>query len=137
MQRIGYLKSQLWWAAALVIDTELHTGKMSPKEGVDYLQRVAFASPANARAEIEKYLNWPGQALAYYVGKRELLETRDLARKLLGPAYDERKFHEQLLRHGSIPPRLARQAIIGWANHRQRQLGGPGGSRTTVNAIKH
>ncbi len=122
-ERIGFLVNHLWRAARLVVDTGLHTGKMTPRQAARYFQRSTFVSKGTAQAEIQRYMDWPGQALAYYQGKRQLLKVQRKCKKILGKNYDARKFHAKLLRLGSVPPREVRKAMVSWANRRAGQLG--------------
>lgn len=123
-ERVGFLVNHLWRAARLVVDTGLHTKTMSEREAVDYFRRATFASPENAKAEIARYIDWPGQALAYYLGKRQLIETRRTVEKMLGPHFDPRRYHAKLLSQGAIPPAELHRVMVGWAHRRAGQLRG-------------
>ncbi|MCC6752215.1 MAG: DUF885 domain-containing protein [Deltaproteobacteria bacterium] len=118
-ERVGFLVGQLWRAARLVVDTGLHTGTLSPTAATAYFQRNAFTSRTAAKAEIERYVAEPAQALAYYVGKTQLLALREAVRKTLGRHYDERAFHAKLLSLGSVPLAEAREAMLEWAERRR------------------
>ena len=75
------------------------------RTGVD----VAFAT-----AEVDRYISWPGQALAYMIGQLKIVEVRDRARAKLGPSFDIRKFHMAVLDQGPLPLPLLEQSIDGW-----------------------
>jgi uncharacterized protein (DUF885 family) len=121
-ERVGFLVNHLWRAARLVVDTGLHTGTMSPAQARNYFQKSTFVDRQAASAEIQRYIDWPGQALAYYVGKREILKIRAEAERILGPRFDARRFHARMLRHGSMPMAELRGQMISWANRRNGQL---------------
>jgi uncharacterized protein (DUF885 family) len=121
-EQIGYLVNHLWRAARLVVDTGLHTGTMSPVQATKYFQRNTFTDKTNAKAEIERYMNWPGQALAYYHGKRQLLDTKRECRKILGKRFNERRFHAKLLSLGSIPNGEVKRVMGNWARRSKGQL---------------
>ncbi|MBT8493394.1 MAG: DUF885 domain-containing protein [Deltaproteobacteria bacterium] len=121
-ERVGYLVNHLWRAARLVVDTGLHTGTMTPSQARRYFQKSTFVTPDTARSEISRYIDWPGQALAYYVGKRQFLDIRKRVVKMLGKKFDERKFHAKLLSLGSIPTHELKIAMTSWAKRRGAQL---------------
>ena len=140
-ERVGYLVNHLWRAARLVVDTGLHTGAMSPAQARSYFQKSTFLDRKAAAAEIQRYIDWPGQALAYYVGKREILAIRAEAERILGKKFDPRKFHARMLRHGSMPMAELRGQMISWANRRAgqpttRPVAGAGRAGTPVAAKK-
>ncbi len=114
-ERVGYLAQQLWRAARLVVDTGLHTGAMTRREAERYLETQAFLPPARARAEVQRYLDCPAQALAYYVGKTRLLRLRTKVKRLQGARFDLRRFHRKLLSLGAVPLALAEASLIAWA----------------------
>ncbi|MCA9667236.1 MAG: DUF885 domain-containing protein [Myxococcales bacterium] len=121
-ERIGFLVNHLWRAARLVVDTGLHTGAMTRTQAVRYFRTSTFTDKVTAEAEIQRYIDWPGQALAYYVGKRRMLKTRRAVKRILGEHYDARKFHAKLLSQGSIPPERLHKVMVKWANRRLGQV---------------
>jgi len=121
-ERVGFLVNHLWRAARLVVDTGLHTGTMTQSQAARYFKKATYSSKTTAKAEIQRYMDWPGQALAYYVGKRQLLRVQRDVKKTLGKHYNARKFHTKLLRLGSVPPREMRKAMTSWANRRAGQM---------------
>jgi uncharacterized protein (DUF885 family) len=120
-ERVGFLVDHLLRASRLVIDTGLHTGKLSRHEAVKYFMAATFYPRGMAEAEIERYLNWPGQAVAYYVGKDQLLRTRAEVKRLLGDRFDARKFHAKILSLGSVSPTVAHEVLVSWARRRAAQ----------------
>jgi uncharacterized protein (DUF885 family) len=121
-ERVGHLTDQLWRAARLVVDPGLHTGRMRPARAVRYFRAATFSTRATARAEIERYLDDPGQAVAYAYGKRRLLGIRAAVREILGDRFDARRFHARLLRLGAVPLAEAERAMLTWARRRAAQV---------------
>jgi YD repeat-containing protein len=111
----GMLAKQMYRAARVVVDIGLHLGKrvhplspIAPGEpwafdiAVDFMKAYGFRTPDQALAEVLRYLGWPGQAIAYKVGEREILSIREDARHRLGDSFDLRQFHSTLLGHGPM-----------------------------------
>ena len=121
-ERVGYLVNHLWRAARLVVDTGLHTGTMTPDQAREYFQMSTFLDRKAAAAEIQRYIDWPGQALAYYSGKRKILQIRRQCEGILGADFDLRGFHAKMLGLGSVPMGEVETAMIQWANRRKGQL---------------
>jgi uncharacterized protein (DUF885 family) len=120
LERIGHLKFALWAAAQMVVDVGLHTGAMSRADATRYLARAMFTSPAGAAPEIERMMNMPGHALAYYVGRAELIRLRAATARRLGPRFSAPRFHQKLLSGGALPLDLLARRISRWASRRAR-----------------
>ncbi len=103
ISEFGMLSTQLWRAVRLVVDTGLHHKRWSREQAVDYFLQNALLSERDARKEVDRYINWPGQATSYMVGQIKILELRDRARRELGPRFDIRDFHAVILENGSMP----------------------------------
>ena len=129
-ERVGYLVNHLWRAARLVVDTGMHTGTMSPAEARTYFQKATFLSRDATATEIQRYIDWPGQALAYYVGKRSFNAIRRRVKDILGKNYDPRAFHSKLLSMGSVPMEELEHEMTTWARRRAGQMGRRGLVRT-------
>lgn len=129
-ERVGYLVNHLWRAARLVVDTGMHTGTMTPTQARTYFEKATFLSHDAAAAEIQRYIDWPGQALAYYVGKRKFNAIRREVKSILGKNYDPRAFHAKLLSMGSVPMDELEHEMRGWARRRAGQMGRRGLVRT-------
>ena len=99
----GMLSTQLWRAVRLVVDTGLHHKRWSREQAVDYFRNNALLSERDARKEVDRYVNWPGQATSYMVGQIKILELRDRAKRELGDRFDIRDFHAAVLENGSMP----------------------------------
>ena len=99
----GMLSTQLWRAVRLVVDTGLHHKRWSREQAVDYFRNNALLSERDARKEVDRYVNWPGQATSYMVGQIKILELRERAKRELGDRFDIRDFHAVVLENGSMP----------------------------------
>lgn len=109
--RLMQLKDQLWRAARVVIDVQLHTAGITPEEAVRFLVEEAKLEEPNAQAEVRRYTLTPTQPMSYILGKRAILALRDQVRRRQGDRFNLRRFHNDLLSHGSLPPRLVRESM--------------------------
>ena len=116
-ERLGMLDMQAMRAGRLVTDTGLHAFRWTRGQAVDFLAGTGLTRP-QAEVEIDRYIVWPGQALAYMVGQREILALRRdlLARD--GARFDLQDFHDQLLRHGALPLAILRDELPRWVRPR-------------------
>lgn len=112
--RLGMLSFAALRACRLVVDTGMHHLGWSRQQAIDFMQSHTATTSANARNEIDRYIAWPGQALAYVTGKREIVRLRERARQALGPRFDLRAFHHAVLRNGAIPLTLLAEEIERW-----------------------
>ncbi|MEO8587381.1 MAG: DUF885 domain-containing protein [Acidobacteriota bacterium] len=143
-ERLFQLQNQLLRDARIVVDTGLHCGFMSYDDAVNYFARnVAFvkgpvsidpasnpnaaerAAVSSARREIFRYSKWPTQAITYFLGKAEILALREECRKIEGPSFSEKRFHEDFLLEGQIPPGLFRARLLAKARARTSDTGAP------------
>jgi uncharacterized protein (DUF885 family) len=111
---IGATYLEMHRAARLVVDTGLHALGWSRRQAVDYLVAHVALPESMLTNEIDRYLAWPGQALAYSVGQREILRLRADAQATLGPAFDLPAFHGTLLDSGSVPMRVLDGIVTSW-----------------------
>ena len=102
-QQFGRLSYEMWRACRLVIDTGIHSQGWSRQQALDFLANNTSLSPANVRAEVDRYISWPGQALSYKMGEITIRRLRDKAEQALGKAFDIRAFHDALLANGALP----------------------------------
>ena len=101
--RYGQLIYDMWRAVRLVVDTGIHYFGWSRQEAIDYFKDNAAKTEADIINEIDRYIGWPGQALAYKIGQLKMLELRAKAEDELGDRFDIRAFHDELLGAGAIP----------------------------------
>ncbi len=109
--RLLQAKAQLWRACRVVIDVGLHTRKMSPQQAVQFLVNEARLEEVAARAEVRRYCLSPTQPMTYVMGRRAIMDIRRQAERRLGSRFNLRQFHDDLLSHGPIQPRLLREAL--------------------------
>lgn len=102
-ERFGRLSYEMWRAARLVIDTGIHSKGWSREKAQAYLADHTALSKREVETEVDRYISWPGQALAYKLGELTIRKQRSRAEKELGDKFDIRKFHDVLLSLGSVP----------------------------------
>ena len=108
---LGILQSEIFRAVRLVVDTGMHYKKWTREEAMDFMKNETGMSDTEVRAEIERYIVWPGQALSYKVGMLKILELREKAKTALGEKFDIRKFHTIVLDNG-IPPLFVLEELV-------------------------
>ena len=102
-EKFGKLSYEMWRAARLVIDTGIHHYGWSREQAVDYLASHTALSEHEVGTEVDRYISWPGQALAYKLGEMTIRRVRAKAEDALGERFDIRKFHDVVLSLGSVP----------------------------------
>ena len=112
--RIGYLQSMLFRAARLVTDTGVHRMRWSRQQAVDYMTQVTGQPETAMAQEVDRYVVWPGQAAAYWVGRQRILDLRERAERVLGPKFDRAAFHEVILAGGPRPLDILEQDVENW-----------------------
>jgi len=110
----GRLVFEMWRAARLVVDTGLHAFGWTRQRAIDYMADNTALALLNIANEVDRYIAWPGQALAYKVGELKIRELRAAAEQRLGPRFDLRRFHDALLSEGGIPLKVLEQNIFAW-----------------------
>jgi uncharacterized protein (DUF885 family) len=113
-QYFGYLDSQLFRAIRLVVDTGIHSKGWTRDQTIQYILDNSSRGRSNATAETERYIAIPGQALAYKIGQLKISELRARAKKALGPKFDIREYHEQVLMSGALPLAVLERKIDDW-----------------------
>jgi uncharacterized protein (DUF885 family) len=113
-QYFGYLDSQLFRAIRLVVDTGIHSKGWTRDRTIQYILDNSSRGRSNATAETERYIAIPGQALAYKIGQLKISELRARAEKALGPRFDIREFHAQVLMTGALPLAVLERKIDDW-----------------------
>ncbi|MEW6092838.1 MAG: DUF885 domain-containing protein, partial [Chloroflexota bacterium] len=108
---LGYLDSELFRAVRLVVDTGIHHKKWTREQAIEYMEAHTASAHETVVSEIERYIVMPGQACAYKIGEIKMVELREKARKALGEKFDLRKFHDIVLKNGSMPLNLLEQVV--------------------------
>ena len=99
----GHLSLELWRAVRLVTDTGLHHKRWTREQAIEYFRENSLLSEADIVREVERYINWPGQATSYKIGQIKIFELRERAQRELGDRFDIREFHEVVLGNGALP----------------------------------
>ena len=110
----GRLDDEMWRAARLVVDTGIHYKKWKRDQVVQYLRDHSSQNEAYFQAETDRYIAWPGQALAYKIGQLTILRLREKARTELGAKFDIRAFHDEVLGGGALPLDVLEQRVDRW-----------------------
>lgn len=115
----GRLVDEQLRAMRLVVDTGLHAMGWSRQRAIDYMRANSSMAESDIVSEVERYISWPGQALAYKTGERKIRELRELANKKLGDKFDIKAFHTQILIDGALPMPVLEQKIKRWIKQEQ------------------
>jgi uncharacterized protein (DUF885 family) len=110
----GRLEADIWRAIRLVVDTGVHSKHWTRQQMVDYFHEHSAIDETNIQAEVDRYIAWPSQALAYKIGQLKILELRNRAKKALGNNFDLRAFHDQVLDAGALPLDVLSERIDAW-----------------------
>jgi uncharacterized protein (DUF885 family) len=110
----GRLENEMWRAIRLVVDTGVHEKHWSRQQMVDYFHRYTAMDEPNVQTEVDRYIAWPGQALAYKLGQLEILKLREDAKSILADKFDVRAFHDAVLVNGALPLEVLDEQITAW-----------------------
>jgi len=110
----GRLAYEMWRACRLVVDTGIHSMGWNRQQAIDYLTENTSLSEQEVRTEIDRYIAWPGQALAYKMGELKILELRHRAERELGSRFDLRAFHDAVLENGGVTLPVLENRIDAW-----------------------
>jgi uncharacterized protein (DUF885 family) len=113
-RRMGELSYQMWRACRLVVDTGIHAFGWDKARAIAFMRENTALTDANIEAEVNRYISWPGQALGYMIGRLKILELRGRAEAALGARFDLRRFHDAVLRNGSVPLDVLESQIDEW-----------------------
>ena len=110
----GRLEADIFRAVRLVVDTGVHSQHWTRQQMVDYFHAHSGLDDATVNAECDRYIAWPAQALGYKMGQLKILELRARAEKALGPKFDLRAFHDQVVDSGALPLDVLDQRVTAW-----------------------
>ena len=122
--RFGALTYEMWRAVRLVVDTGMHYKGWTRQQAIDFFKDNAAKTELDIINEIDRYISWPGQALAYKIGQLKILELRKKAEQMLGKNFDIRAFHDQLLGGGALPLEILETRMNLWLAAELKRLRG-------------
>lgn len=112
--KFGQLTYEMWRAIRLVVDTGIHHKRWTREQAIDYFRQNAAKSELDIVNEVDRYIGWPGQALAYKIGELKIKELRRTAKERLGDSFDLRQFHDEVLRSGAVPLDVLESQVQAW-----------------------
>ncbi len=110
----GRLTYEMWRACRLVVDTGVHYFGWTREQAIDFMASNSALALHNIRAEVDRYISWPGQAVAYKMGELKIRQLRALAEQELGDRFDVRQFHDAVLRGGAVPLTILESQVKGY-----------------------
>jgi uncharacterized protein (DUF885 family) len=116
----GRLENEMWRAVRLVVDTGVHHKHWTRRQMVDFFHAHTAMDEPNVQTEVDRYIAWPAQALAYKAGQIKILELRERARRELGGRFDVRAFHDAVLANGAVPLDVLDEQITAWIGERKK-----------------
>jgi uncharacterized protein (DUF885 family) len=116
----GRLENEMWRAIRLVVDTGVHEKHWSREQMVAYFHRYTAMDEPNVQSEVDRYIAWPGQALAYKLGQLEILKLRTEAQQKLGERFDIRAFHDEVLGNSALPLDVLDSEVTTWINNQKQ-----------------
>ena len=117
----GRLRSELFRAVRLVVDTGIHSKGWTRDQVVDFMRKSGAVDEPTTQSETDRYIAWPAQALSYKLGQLKIRELRERAKKELGPRFDIRKFHDEMLDGGTLPLDLLEARTDKWIAQQKSQ----------------
>jgi uncharacterized protein (DUF885 family) len=123
--KFGQLTYEMWRAVRLVVDTGMHHKHWTREQAIEFFKENAPKTELDIINEIDRYIAWPGQALAYKIGELKIKELRKYASETLGDQFDIRSFHDVVLGSGAIPLDVLEKNVRGWVSERAATRGAP------------
>lgn len=120
-EHFGRLSYEMWRACRLVVDTGIHSQGWTRQQALDFFHDNTSLSEGNIRAEVDRYISWPGQALAYKLGELKIWELRRIAEHDLGDQFDLREFHDVILGNGAVPLAMLESIVFRWIEQKRAQ----------------
>ncbi len=111
---MGRLSYEMWRACRLVVDTGIHSKGWTKQKAIAFMRDNTALSDANIEAEVNRYISWPGQALAYKLGELKIRELREMASKTIGDKFDLAAFHDIVLSQGAVPLDVLEAMVKDW-----------------------
>ena len=119
----GRLGNEMWRAVRLVVDTGVHSKHWSRDQMLDFFRQHTAMDEQNIVTEVDRYIVWPGQALAYKLGQMKIIELRERARQRLGERFDIRTFHDAVLAEGPVPLDVLEKRVDEWIASQRTSAG--------------
>jgi prolyl oligopeptidase len=117
--KFGQLTYEMWRAVRLVVDTGMHSMHWARQQAIEFFADNTAKTEVDIVNEVDRYIAWPGQALAYKIGELKIRELRGRAEKELGDKFDIREFHDVILRHGAVPLDVLEELVLAWLADRK------------------
>jgi uncharacterized protein (DUF885 family) len=111
LDRMGMLSFDAWRACRLVVDTGIHAMGWSRQQAIDFMKDNTVLAQNNIENEVDRYITWPGQALAYKLGQLEIMKLRDEAQQKMGARFDIKEFHDVVLKNGALALPVLREQV--------------------------
>jgi uncharacterized protein (DUF885 family) len=118
--KFGAETYEMWRAIRLVVDTGIHAKGWTRQQAIDYFREHSAKTPHDIEVEVDRYISWPGQALAYKIGQLKIRELRTRAEKQLGARFDVRAFHDVVLGGGALPLDVLESRVDAWLRAQPR-----------------